>query len=110
MKKTKKKLPVLQRVLAKQQSADSVLEALTKAVVAEYQGDPTIPSIVISRLVGDWYVSIKRYRQNYAREGFIVEKAIGSSLHDVVIELALQWLGGTDKTTARDALRIALGR
>jgi hypothetical protein len=85
-----------------------VLEKLTLALCADFPGDPSTPSVVVSRLkTGESYVSLVRYRERFGDGKFVVLNARAPTLAEALRKLANDYL---DRKSAKADLAQALGR
>jgi hypothetical protein len=63
------------------------LEQLVRAVVAQFAGDATLPSVVTSWLGDRWYVSVVRYLKPYAQDKVVLVNCTGDDLGKLYAEL-----------------------
>lgn len=78
------------------------LDTLVRAVVAEYERDPSKPSVLVSMLNdGHFYVSIARYERAYGEGKVVVCNARHADLAQALKLLSQSWLS---KQTAKRKL------
>jgi len=65
------------------------LSAFTRLVSETFADDPTCPSVITSWLpeTEEYYASVRRYKQPYAVDGWVMAKATGETLSAVLDEL-----------------------
>jgi len=65
------------------------LSAFTRMVSGMFADDPTCPSVITSWLpeTEEYYASVRRYKQPYAVDGWVIAKATGETMSAVLDEL-----------------------
>jgi hypothetical protein len=81
-----------------------MIENLVRQIEDAYQNDPSSPSLCITYLpCGNWYMSIVRYRQKFARGKELVvsashadfETCLKQLIHDSLQEVMSGWMRRT---------------
>ena len=81
-------------------AAMRTLELLTEAVCEKYLGDPSMPSVVLSKLIkgrNDWYASVVRYGAKYGEGKTVVVNATAQTMLGAIVLLANKWTGAAQK-------------
>jgi phenylpyruvate tautomerase PptA (4-oxalocrotonate tautomerase family) len=71
----------------------SLIEKLTRAVCQAYRADKCSPSVILSHLPsGEFYASIVRYCDLYAKDKFRVISAKADTFDGAVVKVATEWM------------------
>ena len=84
---------------------ECLIKLLAKAISEKYNTKPTAPSLVISWLGKEWYVSVVCYHGSFGRDKEVITSTQGIDLNKMLIEISQGIILSTWKPSDIDNLK-----